>query len=170
MSTRRQILGSGLALAAFAACSRPAEEKAPPPAATPEAAPAAATDPADVIRPLYDRYRTDPAVTTFPSLEESAPWSDSLRALLVAMMARSRARQEPILDFDPIIGAQDWQLQNLNVTTDALSENSHAVVRAAITNAGFNEDILFDLIWEHDAWRINNVRGKDWDLRQVAAS
>ena len=166
---RGLILSLALGGLALAGCSRPAEET-PPPTAPAAEAPQAQTDPASVIRPLYDRYRTDPAVTTFPSLEDSAPWSDSLKTLLVAMMARSEARQEPILDFDPIIGAQDWQLQNVNVVTEAVAENSHAVVRATITNAGFTEDIVFNMIWEHDSWRVDNITGKDWDLRQVAAS
>ena len=169
MGTRRQLLGLGFA-ALIAACSRPSEEAETP--AAPTAAPVAAapTDPAGLIRPLYDRYRTDPAVTTFPALPDSAPWSDSLKTLLIAMMARSEARNEPILDFDPIIGAQDWELQNVDVTTDAVAEGSHAVVRAAVTNAGFSEDIVYDLVWEHESWRINNIRGKDWDLRQIASS
>ena len=160
-----------LALAglALAGCSRPAEETPPPPAPAAEA-PQAQSDPASVIRPLYERYRTDPAVTTFPSLEESAPWSDSLKTLLVAMMARSEARQEPILDFDPIIGAQDYQLSDLNVVNEAVSEGSHSVVRATFKNAGTTTEIIYDLIWEDDRWKVDNIRGEGWDLRQIAAA
>jgi hypothetical protein len=161
MSTRRLFVIGG-ALAALAACSPPAE-------APSTEAPAASPDPADTIRPLYERYMTPPASTTFPSLENQAPWSDELKAQLTAMMARSQARQEPILDFDPFIGAQDWEISNLSIAAEAVSENSHAVVRAHFTNVDREEDVLFDLIWQNNEWRVDNMRGGDWDLRQVIA-
>lgn len=154
-----------LAAAALAACSRQdqAQVQAPPDAAPGEAI----ADPASIIRPLYDRYMTPAAVTTFPTLEEQAPWSDDLRAHLVAMVARSQ--NEPILDFDPFTGAQDWQLSDLNVVTESLSENSHAVVRANFNNFGSQEAVVFDLVWQNGEWRVDNIRSALWDLRQVIA-
>ncbi len=149
--------------AALAACSRESA-KAPEPA--PEAA--AGPDPVTAIRPLYDRYLTPNAV--FPPLENQAPWSSALQAQLQTMMARSEAINEPILDFDPLIGAQDYELTNLNVTADGVVYGSHAVVRASFTNLGEPREILYDLIWENGAWRVDNVRGADFDLRQIAAS
>lgn len=146
---------------AVAACGQTVEKQAP---STPEPA---APDPAEAIRPLYQRYMTPPAATTFPTLEEQAPWSDDLKEQLVAMMARSDARNEPILDFDPFTGAQDWELTNLNVSNDAVVPGSHAVVRAHFTNMGSEDEVVFDLIWQHDQWRIDNMRGANWDLRQV---
>lgn len=152
-----------VALAAAASCSRPSD--APPSTTEVTAAP----DPADVIRPLYQRYMTPAAVTTFPSLEEQAPWSDDLKAQLLAMMARSEARQEPILDFDPFVDAQDYELSDLSVTTDGVVENSHAVVRAHFTNLGQATEVVYDLVWQNDQWRVDNIRGASWDLRQVIA-
>ncbi|MDX2276093.1 MAG: DUF3828 domain-containing protein [Hyphomonadaceae bacterium] len=165
MNTRRFfVIGAALALAG--ACTPPAQE-APEPTTE---APAAAPDPAAIIRPLYERYTTPAAVTTFPALEEQAPWSDDLKAQLLAMMARSELRQEPILDFDPFIDAQDYELSNISVTTDGVVENSHAVVRAHFTNLGRETDVLFDLIWQNDEWRVDNMRGANWELRQIIAS
>lgn len=166
MSTRRQI-ALGLTTMALAACSRQGE---PEVEARLEAAPGAAVaDPAAVIRPLYDRYMTPAAVTTFPTLEQQAPWSDDLRAQLVAMMARSAIRNEPILDFDPFTGAQDWQLSDVNVAAESVVENSHAVVRASFNNIGSAEIVVFDLVWQNDEWRVDNIRSALWDLRQVIA-
>lgn len=162
MTTRRLFLIS-IAGAGLAACGQNAEQ----PPATSEAP--AGPDPAEIIRPLYERYSTPAAVTTFPSLEEQAPWSDDLKAQLVAMMARSQERNEPILDFDPFIDAQDYELSNLTVSTDAISENSHAVVRAHFINLGRESDVLFDMIWQNNEWRVDNIRGGSWDLRQVIA-
>jgi hypothetical protein len=160
---RRDLLLT-LSAAALASCSREQTRGETPQDDTARAV----TDPAAVVRPLYDRYLTPDA--QFPSLEEQAPWSNSMRALLIAMQARSEQTGEPILDFDPLINAQDHQLSNLNVVTEALSEASHAVVRASFDNAGARAEVVYDLIWEDDRWKIDNVRGDAWDLRQIAAA
>lgn len=160
---RRRALILGLGVVALAVCTSPQAEKIE----TPEGA-RAVTDPAGVIRPLYDRYMTPDA--QFPDFRDQAPWSDSLWALLSAMTQRSERINEPILDFDPLIGAQDYQLSNLNVVTEAVSEGSHAVVRATFNNATAPTNIVYDLIWEGERWKVDNIRGEGWDLRQIAAA
>lgn len=159
---RRLVLAAALALAA---CSQT-------PATAPEAPQAIANDPAEIIRPLYDRYLnpTDPAVTTYPALPDQAPWSADLRAKIIDMMARSNAANEPILNFDPFVNAQDGATSNLNVTTDAVVAESHAVVRAAFAQNAAPDEVLYDLIWENGAWRIDNMRHTQWDLRQIVTS
>jgi len=164
---RRRDLLLIAAAAALAAC-QPPPTKSDGPAEGDAAGDGgrAITDPAIVVRQLYDPYiaRADP----FPSFRDQAPWSVGLWAQLEAMVARSNARNEPILDFDPIVAAQDYEISNLNVVTEAVSENSHAVVRASFTNLGRNEEVVYDLIWEGDRWRVDNIRGRDWDLRQIS--
>ena len=129
---------------------------------------AAVPDPAAAIRPLYDPYLTEGA--TFPDFEHQAPWSASLWAELQAMMARSQAMGEPILDFDPLIDAQDYQLTNLVVAPEAVVPNSHAVVRASFNNSGRATEVVYDLVWEDGAWRVDNIRSSGWDLRQIASA
>jgi hypothetical protein len=149
-----------IAAAALAACT--------PPAAPPESeAPADTPDPAAAVRPLYDPYLTEGAA--FPEFREQAPWSTSMWTQLEAMSARSQAMGEPILDFDPLIDAQDYQLSNLNVTTDAVVESSHATVRASFNNNGAPSEVLYDMVWENGAWRVDNIRTSQWDLRAIAA-
>lgn len=168
---RRDLILSASAAAALAACQRQ-QQKAETPAgeagddAAAGGASRAMTDPATVVRQLYDPYLTPNA--TFPEFRDQAPWSAGLWAQLEAMTARAQARNEPILDFDPVIGAQDHQLSNLNVATEAISENSHAVVRVSFTNLGRGEEIVYDLVWEGDRWKVDNIRGRDWDLRQIS--
>lgn len=164
MRRRNLILGAG-ATTALAACQRQ-QQKAEAPAAGEGGAARAMTDPAMVVCQLYDPYLTPNA--TFPAFRDQAPWSAGLWAEIEAMTARSQARNEPILDFDPVIGAQDHQLSNLSVATEAISENSHAVVRVSFTNLGRGEEIVYDLVWEGDRWRVDNIRGANWDLRQIA--
>ena len=141
------------AAAALAACTPPQQEKTETPPA------AAAPDPADAIRPLYDRYLTEGA--QFPDFREQAPWSVSLWTQLEAMTRRSEQINEPILDFDPLIDAQDYQITDLNVATEALAEGSHATVRATFNNAGRPAEVVYDLIWEGGAWKVDNIRTSD---------
>jgi hypothetical protein len=167
---RRDLILGFAGAAALTACSRD-QDTAEAPADAPGVGEGLGfPDPADVIRPLYDRYLTPGA--TFPSFENQAPWSADLRAQLQAMTARSEARNEPILDFDPIIGAQDYQITGVTVTTEAAVQNSHAAVRARFTNLGQPKEIVFYTVWEGGAWRVNNITGDDngvaWDLRQIA--
>lgn len=158
------LLACALALAAaLPACSRGenAETKAAP------AAESAIADPAALVRGLYGRYAAPPA--RYPALEEE-PWTQSLRAELAAMTARSEALNEPILNFDPFTGAQDGGVANLAVAADGVVEASHAVVRAAFTLDGRPREIIYDLRWENESWRIDNVRTACWDLRQIAGA
>jgi hypothetical protein len=158
---RRTIILSAAAAAMLAACSQ--EEKAKT-----EAASAPAPDPASVIRPLYDSYLTEGA--QFPEFRDQAPWSADLWAQLEAMVTRSNAINEPILDFDPLIDAQDYQLSDLNVRTEAVAENSHATVRASFSNAGRPTEVVYDMMWENGGWRVDNIRAGSWDLRQIASA
>jgi len=147
------------ALACLAACG-PRAEQAEPPAPT-----RAITDPAPVVAQIYEPYLA--ANGRARPLLEAAPWSNSMREALVAMQARSAEMEGPILDFDPLINAQDWRLSDLSTTTDAAVEGSHAVVRASFVNAGVREEVIYDLVWEDDRWKVENVRGAQWNLRAI---
>ncbi|MBY0564982.1 MAG: YbjP/YqhG family protein [Hyphomonadaceae bacterium] len=126
-------------------------------------------DPSEVITPLYERYRTDPMVTTFPTLVEQAPWSAAMRASLESMMVRSQTAEDPILDFDPFVNAQDWRVSTVAVTTDGVVAESHATVRARFVNLNREDEVVYDLVWEGGAWRVDNIRHANWDLRQIAS-
>lgn len=159
---RRELI-LALSAAALAACSPPQADNTETPDAN-----RAVTDPAAVIRSLYDKYMTPDA--QFPEFREQAPWSNDMWAQIEAMTARSEALNEPILDFDPLIGAQDYQLSDLNVVSEAVSEGSHAVVRASFNNANVRTEIIYDLVWEDDRWKVDNIRGDGWDMRQITAA
>lgn len=161
----RRYLIIGLGAGALAACSPPAGKQSEPAA---DGAGRVITDPAVVIRQLYEPYLTPGA--TLPDFQNQAPWSHALWVTLQAMMARSQAINEPILDFDPLIAAQDYQMADLDAVTESIVENSHAVVRARFTNASTPTEVVYDMIWEDDRWKVDNIRGADWDLRQIASA
>ncbi|MGD9814850.1 MAG: DUF3828 domain-containing protein [Hyphomonadaceae bacterium] len=151
------LMALAMAAAALAACT-------PEPVNT--SAEASRPDPAAVIAPLYAPYLE--AGAQFPAFAQQAPWSADLGAELSAMAARAAARGAPILDFDPLTGAQDHRLSDLNVRLSGAPSSEHAVVRVSFTNLGQREEIVYDLIWEQESWRVDNIRGRGWDLRQIA--
>jgi hypothetical protein len=153
---RRIVVLAALIAPFAAACAR---------SSGPSAEPEPVADPAAIIAPIYQLYI---ARGVLVGLEDQAPWSASMREAILAMQARSRAAGEPILDFDPFIGAQDYEIAALSLTPEAIVANSHATVRARFTNLGRPTEILFDLVWQEAAWRVDNVRSEGWDLRQIA--
>lgn len=160
MRRRNLVLGFA-AVAALAACERePAKVETPPVTDT-----GAVTDPASVVVRFYDPYLAPDG--QIPPLMEAAPWSAQMNADLQAMFQRSQAQGEPILDFDPIIDAQDYQLSDVRTATEGIVEGSHASVRASFTNAGQHEEVLYDLVWQDDRWKVDNVRTALWDLRTI---
>ena len=160
---RRDVMLSLGAAAALAACQREPETVETPPEDT--SAARAIPDPASVVQRFYDPYLV--ADGQIPPLAEAVPWSAQMGADLQAMFARSQAQGEPILDFDPIIDAQDYQLSDVRAATEAIVEGSHASVRASFTNAGQHEEVLYDLVWQDDRWKVDNVRTAEWDLRTI---
>lgn len=157
MKPARRLLIASIFVLGVAACS-------PEPGHT--SAETARPDPAAVIAPLYAPYLETGA--EFPAFAQQAPWSADLEAELSAMAARAAARGAPILDFDPLTGAQDHRLSDLNVRLSGAPSPEHAVVRVSFTNLGKREEIVYDLIWEQESWRVDNIRGRGWDLRQIA--
>jgi hypothetical protein len=72
-----------------------------------------------------------------------------------------------VLDFDPFISGQDWKLAGLKIAVKQGSDGP--VGTAKFKNFGDAMKVEFDLVREGDAWKIKNMRGKDWDLRQIFA-
>jgi hypothetical protein len=161
MRRRDLILGA----AALAACSPPAQKSEPPAAV--------GDDPADVIRAVYAPYLTERDEDTLPELVDRAPWSASLRPLVerAAHFEPGESIDPDGLVFDPFLSSQEWGIENndLNVVTESLVPQSHAVVRATF-NRGM--EVVYDMIWEDGGWRIDNMRSggapDGWDLREIA--
>jgi len=72
-----------------------------------------------------------------------------------------------VLDFDPFIDGQDWKLSDLNI--DVKPGALGPIGIASFKNFGDAMKVEFDLIREDQAWKIKNMRGKGWDLRQLFA-
>lgn len=138
-----------------------------PPVIVPEEAPIApaALDPAALVTELYAPYLAGGNV---PDPLTAAPWTDDLHELIEK--AIKLGKDEPILDGDPIVDAQEWQISGLNVSTDARPEAGRVKATAKFLNYGAPKEVHFDLVEIGARWRVDNIRSGDWDLRKQLAS
>ena len=158
--TRRILIATVAVLACACSPQAPAPEAPAPQITEPQAA-VTATDPAEMVKALYAPYLANDR--TARDVLEMAPWTDELRALLEKAMTLSK--NEVILDADPIIAAQDWQLSNLEVSADAPPMSGRSVVTAKFHNLDKDVTVQYDLLDVNGAWRVDNIRSGDWDLR-----
>ena len=75
---------------------------------------------------LHDEARD---LWVVPVRHHSPACAAHLERLITAVQPAAVLVEGPC-DFDPLIDAQDYQLSDLNVTTDSVVENSHAIVTA----------------------------------------
>ena len=138
----------------LAACS--------PPSATTATSSAAETETSadDVVRALYAPYL---AGGDTPAWFVAAPMTAELRALY--NRANSANAGDAIIDADPIIAAQDFQLSDLAVSLEAPPAHGRAVVTARFKNMGADSQVHYDMIENGGAWQIDNIRSGESDLR-----
>ncbi len=124
-----------------------------------------AADPGQMITAIYDSYLQpgggpdDP-----PNL-----YSRRLQALIEADRKATPPGDVGHLDFDVFVNGQDWKLSKLRIVTLSRSA-TRAQVRVNFVNMGTPSELVFDLIFENGAWRIDEVRSvgeKGWTLSDI---
>jgi len=160
MRIPRRSFAALAALLLAAACGAPAPKSEP--------APSPAADPVAAIEPLYAPYVENKNI---PGLLESAPWTDEVRGLLQQAMDRSNALNEPlpVVDFDPIVDAQDWQITEMRASLKTPPADGRAQVTVQFKNFGQDVALTYDLKEEGGGWRVDNITGANWNLRQLIA-
>lgn len=151
MRMSRRLLVVLAAAAALAACS-PAQP---------------GTDPASTIQPLYEPFVQN---RNPPALLDAAPWTDELRGLLQRAQEQGRDTGEPVIDFNPLIDGQDWEIDAVAVTLQEPAADGRAVVVARFNNAGDDVEVLYDMTEAEGGWRVDNIRTENWSLREILAS
>jgi len=97
----------------------------------------------------------------------------SLAALMVKDQKIAARRGEVgLLDGDPFIDAQDWDISNLDITvSDAAPGKANATVK--FTNLGKPATVMLDLVKIKNDWRIRDITwlrdGKPETLRGIYA-
>lgn len=123
--------------------------------------------PSPTVQQLYAPYlaggNTADALT-------NAPLSPGLRAEVDKAILYGNLLNEPVLDFDPIIFAQDGAITNVRIEQVGGTKDERAVARARFDNTGRPVVVTYELSRKDDVWQIDNIRGADGDLRGIIAA
>jgi hypothetical protein len=125
--------------------------------------------PADVTTAIYHIYAGPKGDYQTGNLDDNrvaAYLSNSLRAALKAMDARSKKLNEPILDFDPVTDSQDPQVEKL-----AIAPEGDAAAVATFYSGDVKHVVRYSFVREGDAWKVDDISGgagdEKWDLRDI---
>ena len=139
-------------------------------AAAPGAASAAGEkSPAEVTTAIYQIYAGPKGDYQTGNLDDKRVvvyLSKSLRAALKAMEARSKALNEPILDFDPVTDSQDPQVEKL-----AIAAEGDTAATATFFSGDVKHVVRYSFVREGDVWKVDDISGgagdEKWDLRDI---
>ena len=127
---------------------------------------AAATSPGAFLEAIYGAYRGEGDGI---DLGDRATLDRYFTPDLATMIADDRARAEaaedvPMLDGDPFIDAQDWEIENLAVTVEHGAEGK-AIGHVRFVNAGTPVAIDVILVETPAGWRIRDIHWPNGSLR-----
>lgn len=108
-------------------------------------------DPRALIEAVYAPYLRDELPENQVDL-----FSPTLLQLWEAALARSVELEEPVIDFDPFINGQDFQLSDF-VIADPAIEGGTATVAVSFTNLGQPTDLRYTLVETGEGWKIDDV-------------
>jgi hypothetical protein len=108
-------------------------------------------DPVALLEYAYAPYGTG----EFPE-DPYELYSTNLKALIAADAARTPEGEVGALDFDPFLGAQDYELADLTIGSAAIAGDT-ATVEVDFTNMGLDQTMLFSLVKEADGWKIDDI-------------
>lgn len=126
---------------------------------------AEAGGPRGPVEHIYAHYVGSSDVGFFPTdAGARSLFTARMNALLDGEEALADAQGIGHLDFDPFVNAQDFRVENLKLTSRELGDG-RAVVEARFLNFGAANRIVYDVVVEDGAWRIDDVSSPDGDYR-----
>jgi hypothetical protein len=125
-------------------------------------------DPAGLIEYAYAPYESG----EFPE-DVTELFSPTLKQLWDDMSARSEAYEMPIIDFDPYINAQDYQISDL-VIADPVVNGDSATVVVSFLNFSEPQELRFTLVRRAAGWKIDDIESLageyTWRLSELLAA
>ena len=124
-------------------------------------------DPKGLIAHAYAPYQAGGFYEDLPEL-----FSPTLKQLWDHMAARSEATDEPIIDFDPLVNGQDFELAEL-VIADPVIEGDAATVAVSFLNFGDPQELRFTLVRRAEGWKIDDIEAlgeESWRLSELLAA
>jgi hypothetical protein len=119
------------------------------------------------IKVIYNHYAQSSLRNPVQPLSSFETVTPDFAALLRKAAERARTEEGPALDFDPIVDSQDFQLQDLTYQPVSTA----VIVR--FTNMGVGKTLVYEMVEQSGAWKIDNIRrpGRDgWSVREKLAA
>jgi hypothetical protein len=124
-------------------------------------------DPKGLVQHAYAPYE---AGGFYEELTEL--FSPTLKQLWDDMTARSAAEDQPIIDFDPLVNGQDFELTEL-VVSDPVVTGDSAAVAVSFLNFGDPQELRFTLVRGAEGWKIDDIEAfgeYPWRLSELLAA
>lgn len=133
--------------------------------AVPFAAAAQAQSPQAFVEALYQPYRNK-GFKGQPYWEPSLFFTPDLASAIDRDMTTAKQRGEPpLLDGDPFVDAQEWDIADLTIAASTHDDTSLATV--AFKNFGERKTVTLSLVRTAQGWRISNIVSADTSLRAL---
>ena len=138
-----------IALALISACS----PKLPPPEKTVEA--------------LYAPYLSHEAEPGESGWEKAVVYSKKFKKAIDRGIEYSLLLNQPVIDYDPIAGAKDFSIANLQIDVDQPAHDGKAHVTARFENFRREATVGYDVIIEDGSWKVDGIRNGKVDFRRA---
>ncbi len=114
---------------------------------------------------LYRPYLTEGFAGQ--SLDRPEQYFSPAVAQAITRDAREAARREepPVLNGDPFIDAQDWDVRDLVVSASEIEPGRRATGTVTFRNQGTPRRLTVDLVMTPAGWRIDDIHKADSSLR-----
>ena len=131
----------------------------------PAAARGQTSTPDGFLRAIYNPY-LEMGFKGQPFWQVSRFFVPDLAQAIEADMREAKRRGEvPMLDGDPFLDAQDWNIKDLAISVKA--DGPRATGWVSFDNLGKQTEIMLDLQQTHAGWRITDIKAPSGSLRNL---
>lgn len=120
----------------------------------------ATLSPGESIHKLYKAYQAvapDQWVDPLDSTNMADLMTDELYALYLKGGESAIDGELPLLDFDPFVNGQDFEITNLTVTSESIDDKRQTVT-ARFLNFDAPRIVIYDFVLTDKGWRFEDMR------------
>ena len=122
--------------------------------------------PERTIEALYEPYVSHKAERGESTWEKAQVYSKKFRKTIDRGFEYSLLLNQPVIDYDPIAGAQDFSITNLHIEVDYPASAGRAHIIARFENGGRGTMVGYDMLLEDGSWKVDGIRSGKVDLRK----
>ena len=123
--------------------------------------------PEKTIEGLYAPYVSHAAEHGDFGWEKANVYSKRFKGVIDRGFDYSALLNEPVIDYDPIVNAQDYSISNLHIVVDRAPDNGKAHVIAQFENLDQKTEVGYDMMFENGGWKIDAIRAGDQDFSKT---